>query len=95
MPKVKKVESDDPDVLALKEIIATTLIVDETEVTQGALLYEDLGADSVDMVEIVMEIEDRYGVEIDDEEAEKLLTFEDLLKVIQSAKEEKEKGQVQ
>ncbi|MFQ5794777.1 MAG: acyl carrier protein [Candidatus Bipolaricaulia bacterium] len=58
----------------IKKIIEEQLMVDGTEITENASFVDDLGADSLDTVEMVMEFEDEFGVEIPDEDAEKLQT---------------------
>ncbi|MCS7197837.1 MAG: acyl carrier protein [Candidatus Bipolaricaulota bacterium] len=58
----------------VRRIIAEQLMVDIEEVTDDASFIEDLGADSLDTVEMIMEIEDEFGIEIPDEDAEKLQT---------------------
>ncbi len=58
----------------VKEIIVEQLGVDASEVTEGAKFIDDLGADSLDTVELVMAFEEEFDVEIPDEEAEKLTT---------------------
>lgn len=58
----------------VRQIIAEQLMVDINEVTDDASFVEDLGADSLDTVEMVMEIEDEFGIEIPDEDAEKIQT---------------------
>ena len=58
----------------VKEIIVEQLGVEEDEVTQEASFVQDLGADSLDNVELVMALEEAFNVEITDEEAEKLQT---------------------
>ena len=58
----------------VKKIIAEQLGVEEDEVTPEASFVEDLGADSLDTVELVMALEEEFGSEIPDEEAEKLTT---------------------
>src|SRR5688572_9928421 len=58
----------------VKKIIAEQLGVEEDEVTSEASFVEDLGADSLDSVELVMALEEEFGIEIPDEDAEKILT---------------------
>ena len=67
----------------VKEIIVKELKVDAEKVTEDARLKDDLGADSLDAVEIVMDIEDAFGIEIDDSEAENVATVGDLVKAIE------------
>ena len=58
----------------MKEIIIHKLGVDENKITKEATFIDDLGADSLDTVEIIMDFEEEFGVEIPDEDAEKLTT---------------------
>jgi len=58
----------------VKQIIVEQLQVDEAEVTPGASFQEDLGADSLDVVELVMQFEEAFDLEIPDEDAEKIKT---------------------
>jgi len=67
----------------IKQIIADQLGVKKEEVTDNAKFVDDLGADSLDTVELVMALEEEFGVEIPDEEAEKLLTVGDALRYIE------------
>ena len=67
----------------LKELIVQQLGVSESEVVPEAKFVDDLGADSLDLVELVMALEDEYGIEIPDEDAEKIVTVADALKYIQ------------
>ena len=58
----------------IKEIIAEKLEIDLDQVTEGAKFIDDLGADSLDVVELIMTLEDEFDVEITDEQAEKIVT---------------------
>jgi acyl carrier protein len=60
----------------VKQIIVEQLGVDEAEVTPSASFVDDLGADSLDRVELVMAFEEAFGLEIPDEDAEKILTVQ-------------------
>ena len=60
----------------IQEITADRLGVDEVDVTADASFREDLEADSLDLVELIMELEEQFGMEIPDEEAEKITTVE-------------------
>jgi acyl carrier protein len=66
----------------VKQIIVEQLQVDEAEVTPGASFQEDLGADSLDVVELVMQFEEAFEIEIPDEEAEKIKTVQDAINYI-------------
>ena len=66
----------------VKEIIVDQLGVEEDEVTPQAHFIEDLGADSLDIVELVMALEEEFGIEIPDEEAEKISTVGDAVDYI-------------
>jgi len=70
----------------IKEIIVEQLGVDASEVTDDASFIDDLGADSLDTVELVMAFEEEFGIEIPDEEAEKLQTVNDALKFMREKK---------
>ena len=61
----------------IREITADRLGVDEGEVTPEASFREDLEADSLDLVELIMELEEQFGMEIPDEDAEKITTVEE------------------
>ena len=67
----------------VKEIIAKELEVEVKQLTPEAKFIEDLGADSLDIVELVMALEEEFGNEIPDEQAEKLLTVGDVVKYIE------------
>ena len=67
----------------VRQIIAEQLGVKKEEVTDTAKFVDDLGADSLDTVELVMALEEEFGIEIPDEEAEKLVTVGDALRYIE------------
>src|SRR5271170_5277672 len=66
----------------VKQIIVEQLQVDEAEVTPSASFQEDLGADSLDVVELVMQFEEAFDIEIPDEDAEKIKTVKDATEYI-------------
>ena len=68
----------------VKKIVADHLGVEEDKVTNEASFIDDLGADSLDTVELFMAFEEEFGSEISDSEAEKILTVEDAIKFIES-----------
>jgi acyl carrier protein len=67
----------------VKQIIVEQLGVDESEVTPTASFIDDLGADSLDTVELVMALEEGFGMEIPDEDAEKITTVKDAINYIE------------
>ncbi|MDX2041127.1 MAG: acyl carrier protein [Acidobacteriota bacterium] len=67
----------------VKQIIVDELGVDEAEVTDNARFIDDLGADSLDTVELVMRFEEEFGIEIPDEEAEKIQSVGDAFRYIE------------
>jgi acyl carrier protein len=67
----------------VKQIIVEQLGVDEAEVTPTASFVDDLGADSLDTVELVMAFEEAFGIEIPDEDAEKIATVKDAIEYIE------------
>ena len=73
----------------VKDIIVDRLGVDADKVTEDASFKDDLGADSLDIAELVMELEDEFGTEIPDEEAEKINTVGDAVKFINSLENNK------
>lgn len=70
----------------VKTIIVDKLSVDENEVTEAAEFSKDLGADSLDTVELIMEFEKEFDLSIPDEEAEKITTVGDAIAYIESHK---------
>jgi acyl carrier protein len=70
----------------VREIVAEQLERDVNEVTNEASFIDDLGADSLDIVELVMKMEEEFGIEIPDEEAEKIKTVNDVIQYITAHK---------
>ena len=68
----------------LKKIVAEQLGVDESKIVPSARFTDDLNADSLDLVEMIMSLEEEFGVEIPDEDAEKILTVGDAIEYIDS-----------
>ncbi len=68
----------------IKEIIVDQLNVDADEVTNEASFMEDLGADSLDIVELIMALEEEFNMDVPDEEAEKLKTVGDAINFIKT-----------
>ena len=66
----------------VKQIISEQLGVEEAEVTPSASFTDDLGADSLDQVELVMAFEEAFGIEVPDEDAEKMTTVKDAVEYI-------------
>ena len=70
----------------IKSIIVEQLGVNESEVTGGASFIDDLGADSLDIIELVMAFEEAFGIEIPDEAAEKIKTVQDAVNYVDAHK---------
>ena len=68
----------------VKDIVLDKLGTEENKITEAASFMDDLGADSLDTVELIMEMEEEFGIEIPDEEAEKLATVGDAVMYIDS-----------
>jgi acyl carrier protein len=66
----------------LKKIVAEQLGVDEAKIVPSARFSDDLNADSLDLVEMIMSLEEEFGVEIPDEDADKILTVQDAIDYI-------------
>ena len=73
----------------MQGIIAEQLGVDEKEVTESASFIDDLGADSLDTVELVMAFEEEFDIEISDEDAEEITTVSDAIRYITEKTSEK------
>ena len=71
----------------VKDIIVEQLGVNEEQVTPEAKFIEDLGADSLDTVELVMAFEEEFEIDVPDEEAEKLQSVGDVIKYVESTKD--------
>ena len=67
----------------LKKIVIEQLGVDEAEVTPEASFVDDLNADSLDLVELIMSLEEEFGAEISDEDAEKIRTVQDAVEYVE------------
>ena len=70
----------------VKEVIAKQLRIDISEISDDAAVVEDLGADSLDVVDIIMAIEDEFKVEVPDTEVENIKTVGDVVNYIENAK---------
>ncbi|MCM1114239.1 MAG: acyl carrier protein [Clostridium sp.] len=68
----------------LKTILAEQLDVEETNITSESLLVEDLGADSLDAIDIVMSVEDEFGIEVPDEIIEKMESVGDIISFVEN-----------
>jgi acyl carrier protein len=72
----------------IKQIIAEQLGLNEDEISDSASLLDDLGADSLDIVELVMAMEEEFEMEIPDEDAEKIVTVKDVLDYVKRRTQE-------
>lgn len=70
----------------VKKIVKEQLGVEEDEIQMSSTFVDDLGADSLDIVELIMAFEEEFNIEIPDEKAEKIKTVEDVVKYIEDAK---------
>ncbi|MCI8885279.1 MAG: acyl carrier protein [Dorea sp.] len=71
----------------IKEIVSENLGVDSAQITEGSSFKDDLGADSLDLFEMVMALEDEYEIEIPTEELEKIATVGDVVEYINAHKD--------
>ena len=83
--KLKKLNKMSEIATKVKAIIVDKLGVDEKDVTLEASFTNDLGADSLDTVELIMELEKEFDIQIPDEEAEKIVTVGDAVRFIENA----------
>lgn len=75
--------AEQQEILAkVKEMVASQLGKSEDEITPESSFIEDLGADSLDLVELIMSMEDEFGLEISDEDAESIITVQDAINFI-------------
>ncbi len=72
----------------VKQIIVDKLSVSEEEVKNEASFLQDLGADSLDQVELIMKLEEEFGIQIPDTESEKIVTVGDAIALIESLKQD-------
>lgn len=70
----------------IRAILAEQLDIDESEITKDTNIFEDLQADSLDMIDLIMTIEDEYGFEVSDKVASKIKTVDDVCKMIEENK---------
>lgn len=81
--------AQDQEILSkVKAMVASQLGKSEDEITLEASFIEDLGADSLDLVELIMSMEDEFGLEISDEDAESIITVQDAVNFITERKKQ-------
>jgi acyl carrier protein len=68
----------------VKSLIAEQLEVDEEQITMESLIVDDLGADSLDVVELIMHLEDKFSIEIPEAESEKIVSVGDVVRFIEA-----------
>ena len=71
----------------IKKMVADNLGVEESKITENASFKDDLGADSLDLFELTMALEDEYGIEIPSEHLEKIVTVGDVVEYVNAHKE--------
>ena len=84
----------DTDTKALQDILVEQLGVQENQLTPDARIEEDLGADSLDKVEIIMSVDERFNVSVPDEIAERVSTVGDLVEALAELLEKRERRRV-
>ena len=70
----------------VRAIIANELNIDESKITMDSSLNEDLGADSLDAVELIMALEDEFGVTVSDDDAQSIRTVGDIVELVEKTK---------
>lgn len=70
----------------VKEIISEQLCIDADSITENSKVIADLGADSLDIVELIMALEDEFGISVDEDKVQKLVTVGDIVKIIDKSK---------
>lgn len=81
--------AQDQEILSkVKAMVASQLGKSEDEITLASSFIEDLGADSLDLVELIMSMEDEFGLEISDEDAETIITVQDAINFITERKKQ-------
>lgn len=73
----------------IKKVVAKNLETDESRITPDSKFVEDLGADSLDQVELIMAFEEEFSIEIPDDQAEKIQTIADAIKYVETHSKEK------
>ncbi|MBZ7985222.1 acyl carrier protein [Campylobacter sp. Cr9] len=71
----------------VKKVIVEELGADEASITPDAKIIEDLGADSLDVVELIMALEEKFDISIPDEDGQKIATVDDIVKYIEAKKQ--------
>lgn len=77
----------------IKMMLAEQLMISDSEITENANMFHDLGMDSLDSIEFIMQLEEEFGIEIPDEITEKIETFSDAFKYVENKIKEKEKNE--
>ena len=80
----RKAKHINPYQVQVVSIVAQALLIDEIEVTPKSKVMEDLGADSIDFVEVCMDLEEVFGITLDDEDAGECVTVEDLVELVEA-----------